>query len=109
MPKKKSDEWTPKKIIYVLLAVSLGKLLGFLAFELLTLKLVKILVRRGLPVQFDQIFWFIESPLPVFLYWTLIFAGAVGGFFLGMRWWQIVYVERRHWRIGKKRRLSPKA
>lgn len=98
MAKKKTNKWTPKKVIYVLLVITLGKLLGFLAFELLTLKFIWILERRGLPVEFDQIFWFVWSPLPANLYWTLIYAGVVGGYFLGLRWWQIVYVERRHWK-----------
>lgn len=102
MPKKKSDEWNLKKIIYIFLTITLGKLLGFLAFELLTLKFVGMLEKRGLPVEFDQIFWFVYSPLPVYLYWTLIYAGAIGGFFLGLRWWQMVYVEHRHWKKWKR-------
>jgi len=103
MPKKKTDKWSLKKVIYVLLAVSLGKLLGFLAFELLTLMLIGLLERRGLPVMFDQTFWFVSSPLPAYLYWTLIYAGVIGGFFLGLRWWRMVYVEHRHWKKWKKR------
>jgi hypothetical protein len=103
MPKKKTCEWSAKKIIYVLLAVSLGKLLGFLAFEMLTLKFVLILEERGLPVEFQQIFWFVSSPLPAFLYWTLVWTGVICGFFAGLRWWQIVYVEHRHWRNWKKK------
>jgi len=98
MPKKKADKLSLKKIIYVLLAIALGKLLGFLAFELLTLKLVRMLERRGLPVEWNQIFWFVWSPLPVYLYWTLIYAGVIGGFYLGLRWWRMVYVEKRHWK-----------
>jgi hypothetical protein len=102
MPKK-TNKWSLKKIFYILLAVVLGKLLGFLAFEALTLKFIKILVRRGLPVEFNQIFWFLWSPLPAFLFWTLIWAGVIGGLYLGLRWWQMVYVEHRHWRKWKKR------
>jgi hypothetical protein len=102
MSKKKTDKWSLKKVIYVLLVISLGKILGFLAFELLTLKFVQVLEKRGLPVEFDQIFWFVWSPLPAYLYWTLVYVGVIGGFFLGLKWWQIVYVEKRHWRkLGK--------
>jgi hypothetical protein len=101
MPKKKTNKWSTKKVIYVILAVFLGKLMGFLTFEILSLKFVRILMRRGLPVEFHQIFWFVWSPLPSFLYWTLIWAGAIGGFFLGLVWWRIIYVEKRHWRNGK--------
>lgn len=98
MPKKKKDKWSVKKVIYVLLVIGLGKLLGFLAFEALTLKFIRILMKRGLPVEFHQVFWFVWSPLPNYLYWVLIWSGAIGGFFVGLKWWQIVYVEKRHWR-----------
>ncbi len=103
MPKKGKNKWSAKKIIYVLLVIALGKLLGFIAFEILSLKFVKILTRRGLPVEFDHILWFVWSPLPAYLYWILVYAGAIGGFFLGLRWWQIVYVEKRHWRNWKRK------
>jgi hypothetical protein len=101
MPKKKTNKWSAKKIIYILLAITLGKLLGFVSFEILSLKFVKMLTRRGLPVEFSQVFWFVWSPLPAYLYWTLIYAGVIGGFFAGLRWWQIIYVEHRHWRKWK--------
>lgn len=103
MSKKKSNGWSLKKVIYVVLTIGLGKLLGLIAYGLITLKFIKILVRRGLPVEYGQIFWFVYSPLPAYLYWTLIYAGVIGGFFLGLRWWQMVYVEHRHWRKWKKK------
>ena len=95
---KKTNKWSLKKVIYILLTIALGKLLGFLAFELLTLEFAGMLGKRGLPVEYDQIFWFVWSPLPAYLYWSLIYAGVIGGFFAGLRWWQIVYVEKRHWK-----------
>ena len=101
MQKKKTTGWSLKKIIYVFLAITFGKLLGFLAFELLTLKFVGILKKRGLPVEFDQTFWFVWSPLPAYLYWVFIYGVVIGGFFLGLRWWQMVYVEKRHWKKWK--------
>jgi hypothetical protein len=102
MLKKKTNKWSLKKIVYILLSVALGKLLGFIAFGMLSIKFAKILVQRGLPVENDQIFWLVWSPLPDYLYWTLIWAGAIGGFFLGLKWWRIVYVEHRHWRRQRK-------
>lgn len=100
--KKKTNRWSPKKIIYLILAIILGKLLGFLAFELLTLKFVAMLGKRGLPVEYDQIIWFVYSPLPAYLCWTLIFAGVIGGLYLGLRWWHMVYVEHRYWKKWKR-------
>ena len=91
-----------KKIVYVVLTIFLGKLLGLLAFELISFNFVSTLEKDSLPVAYDQIFGLVWSPLPAYLFCTLIFFGAVGGFFLGLTWWRIVYVEHRHWRNKTK-------
>ena len=36
--------------------------------------------------------------LPPVLQLTFFLGGAFGGFFLGIHWWNVVYVEKRHWR-----------
>ena len=40
---------------------------------------------------------YINYALPIWLQSALIIMGVLGGYFLGKRWWQIVYVEKRHW------------
>ncbi len=87
-----------KKIVYIMLTIFLGKLLGFIAFELISMNVVGMLEKSGLVVEYEQIFGLVYSPLPAYLFWTLIVTGAAGGFFLGLRWWQLVYVEHKHWR-----------
>jgi hypothetical protein len=91
-----------KKIIYVILSIFLGKLLGFLIFELFTLRFIRSMSRQGLPVIERHIFGITDSPLPAYLFWLLILFGALGGFIAGLRWWQMVYVEKRHWRMRGK-------
>ncbi len=86
-----------KKVVYVILVILLGKMLAFIAFELLSLKLVRSLEERGFAVIYNHILGPIYSPLPAGIYWVFIIIGAVGGFFLGLSWWRIVYVEHRHW------------
>ena len=51
MPRKNQKN-KPQKSDLCLLLISLGKLLGFLAFELLSMKFTNMLVRRDLPVEF---------------------------------------------------------
>lgn len=102
MPKKKRDLLSPKKIVYFLFTILLGKLLGLIAFGLLSMKFIKMLLRRGLPVEYDHIYWFIYSPLPAYLFYVLVITGAISGFFLGLRWWRMVYVEHRHWSYRKR-------
>ncbi len=95
---KQVDKIIAKKVLYVVLTVFLGKLFGLLAFELITAGFVNMLEKNALQVEYVQIFGMIYSPLPAYLFWSFILVGAVGGFFLGLTWWQIVYVEHRHWR-----------
>lgn len=102
MPKKKSDEWSLKKVIYVILAIILGKLLGLVAYGLLSIKFIAMLTRRRLPVEYDHIYGPIYSPVPANLFWLFILTGVVTGFFVGLRWWKMVYVEHRHWKKWKK-------
>lgn len=103
MPKKKTSKWSFKKIVYVVLTIILGKLLGIIAYGLLSLKFIHMLVRRGLPVEYDHIFGSVFSPVPANIFWLFVLGGAVGGFFMGLRWWQMIYVEHRHWKKWKKR------
>lgn len=80
MTKNKKNGMSPKKAFYIALTVILGALLGFIAYGLLSIRCAE----KGL--------------FPTYLFWPLLLAGAVSGFFLGFRWWRMVYIEHRHWR-----------
>jgi len=95
---KKENKLSSKKIIYVILTILLGKMLAFIAFEIISLIFVKTLQKSGLPVIYEQIFGLVYSPLPAYLFWTFMSVGALGGLFLGLTWWRIIYVEKRHWK-----------
>lgn len=100
---KKESRINPKKTIYVILTILLGKMLAFIAFEIISLIFVKTLQKSGLPVLYEQIFGLVYSPLPAYLFWTFMSVGVVGGFFLGLTWWRIIYVGKRHWKnIARK-------
>lgn len=73
-----------KKAVYIFLTMVLGGLLGCLAYGLTTLISPK-------AMAFSTI-----------LFDILILAGIISGFFLGFRWWRIVYVEHRHWRWKRR-------
>ncbi|MEK7151043.1 MAG: hypothetical protein AAB783_02490 [Patescibacteria group bacterium] len=38
--------------------------------------------------------WFVVHNIVAGTFW---FFGVLGGYWLGVRWWQIVYIEHRHW------------
>ncbi len=90
-----------KKIIYVILTIFLGKMLAFIVFEIISLNFVSALVSADLPVEYNHIFGLVYSPLSPYLFWIFIALGAVSGFFVGLAWWRIIYIEHRHWRNKK--------
>jgi hypothetical protein len=90
-----------KKIVYVILTIFLGKMLAFLVFEIISINFVGKLESLNLPVEYNQIFWLVYSPLSPYLFWIFIALGAVSGFFVGLAWWRIIYIEHRHWRNKK--------
>ncbi len=49
-----------------------------------------------------SILWLFSTYLPSYVPIIMLIAGLVGGYFLGQVWWQIVYVEKRHWSWDRK-------
>ncbi len=76
-----------KRRIYILLAIILGMLLAVIAAALIDqARITSSSLSEELP----------ESVIGIFL-----IGGMMLGYVLGVRWWQIVYVEKRHWRRWK--------
>lgn len=90
-----------KKIIYLILSVTLWILIALIIYGLLTLIVIKnqfCLFLNSNIHFFGQIY----SPLSGYVLWLLLATGAVGGYFIGLRWWQWVYVEKKHWKHWRK-------
>jgi hypothetical protein len=87
-----------KKSVYLALVVALGALFGFLVLLVLALLVIKFQASFGSLAEGAFLSGLVLGPTPVILFWVFVLAGAVGGFFVGPRWWQIIYVERRRWR-----------
>ena len=86
-----------KRGIYIYLAVILGILLGIIAYALIEKAYINDLLSQGLmPYNFGEGFF-----LPPGIVLSFFIGGAILGYILGVRWWQIVYVEKRHWRFKK--------
>jgi prepilin-type N-terminal cleavage/methylation domain-containing protein len=83
-----------KRTIYILLAAMLGILLSFIVHALIEIGVISLLTsnfeKYGLGFSWASWFW-IHSVSTVILF----VLGAVGGYFLGARWWRIVYIEKR--------------
>jgi prepilin-type N-terminal cleavage/methylation domain-containing protein len=85
-----------KRTIYILLVVMLGILLSFIVHALIEIGMISLLTsnfeKYSLGLSWARWFW-IHSVGTV----ALFVLGAVGGYFLGVKWWRIIYVEKR-WR-----------
>jgi len=82
-----------KHRIYLFLSALLGLLLSILFWAAVELKFVSWSVSQGV-VVLD--YW--ASP---FVLGLIMIGGIILGSIAGVRWWQIVYVEKRHWRMRK--------
>jgi hypothetical protein len=75
-----------------------GQLLGFFAFEAFASIFIKLREMQGRLIDFSYVYNLIFIPLPQYVFWLFIAGGAIGGFFLGLAWWRMIYVEHRRWK-----------
>ena len=88
-----------KRRIYIFLSIILGILLGSIAHALIEKAYINNMLAQGIvPVST----WCNICYLPLGLSIALLVGGVIFGYILGVRWWQIVYVEKRHWRMKIK-------
>ncbi len=102
-----------KKQIYIFFTVILGILLSVMVHWLLEIFFIFLRGREALaelhinlPIGDFQTYGFGLSwhgiYIAHYIYTIILFIlGAVGGYYLGKKWWQIVYVEKRHWQFGR--------
>ena len=89
-----------KHIIYLIASTVLGILLSYLAHAGLEYFYLRSAESAGTirSVQWSTHFGLGSCALPEIWQYSLFAAGLVGGYFLGVWWWRIVYIERRWWR-----------
>ncbi len=86
-----------KRKIYIFLTIILGILLSLIAYMLTEKYYIDSLLASDIvPYLYYKRFF-----LPPSLFVLYIIGGSIFGYVLGVRWWQVVYVERRHWRFKK--------
>ena len=92
----------PKRTFYIFCTVILFLLINLIFFSVtVTAYLQNVLNYQITP----------QSTLLIQLYATLLFVlGILGGVSLGRIWWQLVYVEKKHWRnlFNKKKNNDKK-
>jgi protoporphyrinogen oxidase len=85
-----------KKIVYVILTIIFGQLISLLAYEISLAEYIKAMLYQNITVSnYLGIFY---NPADVHTFWIFIGFGSVFGFFLGLHWWRMVYVEHKYWR-----------
>ena len=88
-----------KREIYILCAIALGVILGLIGYGLTEKEFIQDLAVAGiiLPASLLKRFFLLPEAAAAFF-----LGGLMLGYALGVRWWQIVYVEKRHWRMRKE-------
>jgi hypothetical protein len=87
-----------KKTIYILAAMFLGFLLSLIAHAELEMWYLRQMLSAGaVPPAYGP-----HEFLPPQASYALSICGLIFGYVLGQRWWQIVYIEHRHWKKWKK-------
>ena len=84
-----------KKPIYIFLFTLLGLMVSFLAHAGAEITYILYAFKKGIVLQNHFVFGNGYCVLPVWLQVGLVVVGVVGGFWMGIRWWQIIYVEKR--------------
>jgi hypothetical protein len=92
-----------KKIIYLLMTMLLFVLLMSMVHSLLDFWYFHTFLASDATPEISQ-FWIFSTSLPVYIPFLLLLAGLAAGFFTGLRWWQWVYVEKRHWSFQNKKK-----
>ena len=88
-----------KRNIYIFCAIVLGILLSSIIHALVETWYINLLVSDfdTYSFGFSWAQWFLAHNV---LTTVLSILGALGGYWLGVRGWQIVYIEKRHWSAG---------
>jgi len=93
-----------KRNVYILSWVILGLLLSMLVHAFAEVRYIDYLLSHGIAPEDHTFFGLAYCALPVWVQSGLLLAGAVGGFYAGVYFWKVVYIEKRRWhRYGKKR------
>lgn len=88
-----------KRRIYIFFSIILWVLLATIAYAFLEKAYINDLLLRRAEIGSAEDGLFLPPGFAV----AFLLGGLIFGYVAGVRWWQIVYVERRHWRFRKKK------
>ncbi|OGZ33475.1 MAG: hypothetical protein A2Y98_03040 [Candidatus Portnoybacteria bacterium RBG_19FT_COMBO_36_7] len=91
-----------KKIIYIAASMLLFVLLSFILHSAIEIPMISLLTKNfdkyGLGLSWQN--WYAIHSIGTFL---LAFLGLAAGYFVGRRWWKIIYIEKKYRGFFKKR------
>jgi len=91
-----------KRKIYIAFTMLLGVEIMVIVHVLLESWYVSFLTASRVQPAINHV-WLFSTYLPLWISALLFIGGLVGGYFLGKWWWQIVYIEKRHWRFRNRK------
>ncbi|MFA5030778.1 MAG: hypothetical protein WC495_04270 [Patescibacteria group bacterium] len=83
-----------KRVVYIFLAI----FLGFLLSLLFHIAIESIYLQLSSSPRWYSLFGLGYDALPLWVTCLLAAAGILFGYWMGIVWWRIVYIEHRHWK-----------
>lgn len=90
-----------KKTIYIFASIIFGVILSFLLHAFLEFTYLEYAKANSIIVKWNGVFGG-SCSLPPCVQVFILILGVIFGYFLGQRWWQIVYVEKRTWPMRER-------
>ncbi|MBU2236102.1 hypothetical protein KKA01_03520 [Patescibacteria group bacterium] len=88
-----------KKTLYIILSTVLGIIVSFLFHAII--EYIFIRSTEDSAITWNSSFGIGSCALPEWLQYSLLGIGIVSGIIVGFCWWNIVYIQKRHWRNKK--------
>ena len=92
-----------KKIVYITLTAILGVMLSYLAHAAIEISVLRTYTSSAIGVEWSSHFGIGYCALNPIIQYGLFALGVAGGILIGLFWWRIVYIEKRHWRLRTKK------
>lgn len=83
-----------KHVVYLISATILGVLLSFMAHVLIEINYINYALTHNIVVINQGVLGHAYCALPAWLQIGLLLVGIIGGYFLGVWWWNMIYVKQ---------------
>lgn len=94
-----------KKVLYIAIAIFFWLMVSFILHAVVEMFILAVALKEGWTVEGTYFLGLGWCALPVWMQYSFAVLGVVVGYLIGQRWWNFVYVQKKHPRFqGKKKK-----